>query len=120
MKNAFYDVTVCFCESGIIANTCTCKVGCYGIERVICIHILPVIQQLSVQIYVSLATEFLCKLNYEWGIEMHEDLVPEQINKLQRDILCLIQASNRHEPKEYNESMLVEELLKKYDAGTDK
>lgn len=120
MKNTFYDVTVSFCEKGIISNACTCKVGCLGIERVMCIHILPVIQLLSVEAYTGLATDYLYNMNQEWDTDMEKAVPIHDIPKLHSNILLLIRGSNLHTPKQYNEKETITELLAKYDTGTDK
>ena len=43
MKDVIYRVEVLFNQYHLIACSCTCKASARGVQRIMCVHILPVI-----------------------------------------------------------------------------
>jgi hypothetical protein len=62
MKQDIYDVKVCFNKTTIISCSCTCKCGGQGQQKIICIHILPVLYQISLLVFEGLAENILVEL----------------------------------------------------------
>ena len=51
MKNDLYNVELAFNIENIIACSCTCKAGACNNERVLYVHILPILFQLSQEMF---------------------------------------------------------------------
>ena len=63
MKPDTYNVQVAFTKENIITCSCTCKAGAWDDERVLCVHILPVLFLLSQEMFKNLSEHIL----YEWA-----------------------------------------------------
>jgi hypothetical protein len=56
MKQQSYKVSACFSAKNLVACSCTCKAGCHqGPERVMCVHILPVLYQITILLFEGMA-----------------------------------------------------------------
>jgi hypothetical protein len=62
MKTDVYDVTVCFTKSEIQACECSCRCGSKLQDRVLCIHILPCLYQITLLIFDGPAEHVLIEL----------------------------------------------------------
>jgi hypothetical protein len=62
MKQDIYDVKVCFTKSTVISCCCTCKCGGEGQQKILCIHILPILYQISLLVFEGLAKNILVEL----------------------------------------------------------
>ena len=72
MKQDTYQVEVAFTQENIIACSCTCKAGALDSERVLCVHVLPVLFLISQEMFKHLLEHIL----YEWA-----DYVSQQDNR---------------------------------------
>ena len=61
MKNSTYDVVVAFTSNTVVACSCTCKAGSNNNEKIICVHILPVIYQMTQIMFQGLNQHLLVK-----------------------------------------------------------
>jgi hypothetical protein len=59
MKQDVYNVEVSFTMKKIIACKCSCKAGSSSNEKIICVHILPILLQLGQQVFDGLADHIL-------------------------------------------------------------
>jgi hypothetical protein len=66
MKQNIYRCSICFNEETIIACMCDCKAGCEGNGRVVCVHILPIIYQITLLLFDELAHDILVEYANRW------------------------------------------------------
>jgi hypothetical protein len=123
MKKDVYDVTVVFHEK-ILACKCGCKAGSSGQERVMCVHILPVVYQVTLLMYDGLAEHMLCELCNAWNTTYEEAVNNSSsyaIEYCKRSILVLKQATG-YDCTDYNADLKksVIDLLANYNVGTQK
>ena len=62
MKQQYYDVSVIFSKKGILACECDCKSGSKGLDKVVCVHVLPVLMQFVVLLIEDLGESILIEL----------------------------------------------------------
>lgn len=117
MKKNIYDCTVCFTRNKLVACSCNCKVGSNGSERVLCVHILPVIYQYSLLLYDGLSDHILCELANEWNISYEKSLTSEQNKELLYYLFQLKQSTGVCTYMKPNIS--INEFLKPYKVGTE-
>ena len=72
MKQEMYNVTVLFSKSGILACECGCKAGSKGMDKVVCVHVLPVLMQLVVLLVEDLGESILIELCNRWDSSLDE------------------------------------------------
>ena len=72
MKNKTYNVTVAYSTSGILACECDCKAGSTGLDKVVCVHVLPVLMQLAVLLIEDLGENMLVELCNRWNRGLDE------------------------------------------------
>ena len=72
MKQEVYDVTVVFSKRGILACECGCKSGSKGLDKVVCVHILPVLMQLVVFFIEDLGENLLVELCDRWDAALDQ------------------------------------------------
>jgi hypothetical protein len=66
-QDTLYSVRVAITAQDLLGAECTCRAGALGDDRHICVHILPVILQLSILLYNGFAENFLVELCCRWG-----------------------------------------------------
>jgi hypothetical protein len=66
MKKDKYKVKVTFNNSGIVCCGCDCKAGGYNNDKIICVHILPVLLQYTILLFDGLAEHVLYEMANEW------------------------------------------------------
>jgi hypothetical protein len=123
MKSDIYEVSVMFNMEGVVACKCTCKAGGGGKERVMCVHILPVIFQLSMLMYDGLAEHFLCELCNDWNIafEVAVDDLNDTVKQSFKQNLLKIKQATGYDLADYESDLKrsVTELLQPYNVGTE-
>jgi hypothetical protein len=90
MRNELYDVTVCFKEKTIMSCDCTCKCGSQNNESILCIHILPCLFQITLEIYDGLAEHLLVELASYISLLNEPDFSDTNIIDLQQIITLLL------------------------------
>jgi hypothetical protein len=63
MRNATYDVKVAFTKNNLVACSCTCQAGSMGEERIVCVHILPILFQLTQLTYFGMGQHILIEIS---------------------------------------------------------
>jgi hypothetical protein len=63
MKTAIYNVTVALTCTNLLACTCTCKAGSMNNEKIVCVHILPVIFQIGQLMWRGLSEHMLVEFS---------------------------------------------------------
>jgi hypothetical protein len=80
MKTAIYDVTVALTSSNLVACTCTCKAGSINNEKIVCVHILPVIYQIGQLMWRGVSEHMLFKFTNVYHSENNVYLAIHQNN----------------------------------------
>ena len=116
MKQVKYDVILAFTKDTIIACSCSCKAGSTTNEKVVCVHILPVLMQMSQLMFKAMAEHMLVEFTnyYKRGTTI---LTQEQKQNLLSTlrILYLADRGSLHDcPDSINE------ITSLYDVGTEK
>jgi hypothetical protein len=123
MKNDTYNVRVCFNTKEIIACQCDCKCGSNDDERVVCVHILPCIYQVSLLIFEGLGEHLLIELAAYVGRLNESDVTADTNLALQRIVTSLLFAVTRSIPVVTTEEtgfVPLKIMLNNFSVGTDK
>jgi hypothetical protein len=67
MKDDCYDVVVCFNAEMIVACSCGCKAGGETRDRIMCVHILPIIYQMCMLCFDGWADNIVVELSHHWS-----------------------------------------------------
>jgi hypothetical protein len=118
MKSSLYDVMVSFTRKGIIACSCTCKAGSQGVERVVCVHILPVIFQMTLLMHDGLANHCLYELATEWHASMDNAFSHDTQSKMVESIKLIQQSAGEQTPSS-TKKQKISEMLHPYTVGTE-
>ena len=88
MKDVEYDVSLAFTSKDLLATRCECQAGGEKSERVVCVHALPVLYQLTMLLDDGLAEHLLVELCSRWNTEL-EDLNEKEgkCEQLREDIV---------------------------------
>jgi hypothetical protein len=118
MRSEVYDVSVGFDDERIICCGCKCKAGGENKEKIICVHVLPVIYQISLLCYDGLADNIVVEIAHHW-----RRLAPQIENNETRTIikkylLVILSACQQNIPEDDN--VTIEELLETFSVGTEK
>jgi hypothetical protein len=80
MKNDTYKVELAFTCNDMISCSCTCRCGSIGIEKVLCVHILPVLFQIGQLMFMGMSEHILVESsNYFCATYTHEEETNEQL-----------------------------------------
>lgn len=117
MKKEAYRTNVSFTTStDILAVSCTCKSGSINDEKIICVHVLPVLLQLAILLFDGLSEHLLCELANDLDPDIETILNNEQTIKL-KDSLGLLRRANS-DIDIVNNNLTINILLSKYNVGT--
>jgi hypothetical protein len=115
MKSGAYNTQVAFTRTDLVACSCTCQCGSFGIEKIVCTHIFPILFQIGQLMHHCLSEHILIELtNFFSGNRMIELKNDEEMI---RSIHILIRSEQGYEP---DKTQPIEELLLKYQVGTEK
>ena len=81
MNKEDYNTEVAVTSNTILCCRCSCNSGCEKNERVVCVHVLPVLFQLSMLLSDGLAQHFLIELANRWDPEIKEIVHEEGATK---------------------------------------
>jgi DDE superfamily endonuclease len=119
MKHEIYNVKVCFNKEKLVLCTCDCKAGGEKEEKIVCVHVLPVLYQLTLLLFDGLADSIIVALAHHWKRMLPKVFSDEILNEIKQNIITLIAASQEILPIECN-NMTIEEILRKFNVGTEK
>jgi hypothetical protein len=121
MRNETHDVVVCFDDENIVACSCSCKVGGWKDHRIICVHVLPVIYQITLLLFDGMAEHVIVELSNHWRsiTGTAREVSENDLAEIKNNILTIISASHLNLP-EYNDNTTIEELLHSFNVGTEK
>ena len=100
MKDAQYKVKCAFTKDKLLACKCQCHAGGDKNQRVVCVHTLPVIYQLTMLLDDGLAEHLLIELCSRWDTDL-EDIVEENdlFSQMRKDIKLLMRHNGDSEAK---------------------
>jgi hypothetical protein len=96
MKDAQYQVEVAITKDKLLACKCQCKASgsSKGDERVLCVHILPVLLNFTMFLVNGLSQNILIELSHRWDDELESSFTVDEIDTIRESILLLIKGSN--------------------------
>ena len=118
MKKDLYDVKLTFTSNDILACSCSCKAGSAKEEKILCVHILPVLLQLSLLLYDGMAEHLLCEIANEFPTGMEDNLNHDNILMLSKAIYLLKVASGKVDDSK-NIILSIDTLLEDCKVGTE-
>ena len=100
MKDSEYKVKLAFTKDELLASKCQCHAGGDNNQRVVCVHTLPVIYQLTMLLDDGLAEHLLIELCSRWDSEL-ESLVETNgsLEQMKKDIKLLMRHNGESETK---------------------
>jgi hypothetical protein len=115
MKPPIYDVQVAFTAETMISCSCTCKAGSCGVERVLCVHILPVLTQICQAIFCGMGEHILVETaNFFANIQTNTF----ENNDLLSALRTLVRSDKGMEPPDGPDN--IRSLLYPYSVGTER
>ena len=121
MKSNIYDVEVAVTKDDLMACRCDCQSGGTGNERVACVHVLPVLYQLTMLLYGGLAQHILIELSQRWNNNV-ESIVEGQKEKVVENILTLMRTEGDTETKinQAKKAPTISAMLKSFAVSTER
>jgi SWIM zinc finger len=62
MKSDTYDVKVAITKNDLMTCSCTCRAGSIDEEQIVCVHILPVLFQMTQILYFGMSQHILVEM----------------------------------------------------------
>jgi hypothetical protein len=118
MKQDEYKVSVCFSEETIVSCSCDCRAGSIGTGRVLCVHVLPVIYQMTLLIFDGLADNLLITIANNWD-RLSQGVDSTNMREIEDHILLLKSAATR-QMNPNDDTLELDVLLEQYLVGTEK
>jgi hypothetical protein len=84
MKQNQYRTSICFNENTIIACMCDCKAGCEGNGRVICVHVLPIMYQITLLLFKELSHDILVEYANWWRNIHDTDFIEKNKDEIKK------------------------------------
>jgi hypothetical protein len=79
MRPAHHNVVVCFNKDMIIASKCDCQAGCFVNGRALCVHIIPILYQITLLLFDGLAETLIIEFANHWQqISMDMDQIMKE------------------------------------------
>ena len=120
MKDALYEVNVAFTDDELLSCECDCQAGSKGLDRGVCVHILPNILMLVLLLIDGLAENILIELCHRWNEHLEIEL-RDDIESIQKAVFSLITASGGSDNIEKIQgNMAVTDILNEFRVGTEK
>ena len=100
MKDTEYKVKVAFTKDNLLASRCECHAGGDEKQRVVCVHTLPVIYQLTMLLDDGLSEHLLIELCFRWDTELEEMVEKEGLfSQMKKDTKMLMRHNGESEMK---------------------
>jgi hypothetical protein len=96
MKSNEYSTSMCFNDEDMIACKCECKAGCEGNGRVLCVHVLPLIYQITHLLFDGLADNILVEYANRWKSIHDYEFINDNHKKIKEDVILLMTASQQY------------------------
>jgi hypothetical protein len=93
MRNEIHNTYVCFNEKKLLVVGVIVKRG--GEERVVCVHILPVIYQMSLLCFDGLADNIVVELSHHWR-RISPQIINDNRDKFKTALLTILSACQQN------------------------
>ena len=120
MKSDVYKVKLAFTRYTIISCECTCKAGSFGQEKVVCVHVLPVLLQVTHFLFKYMAESILIELANAWKNINESAIELTSLREMKFAVETLIIADDVTKMNNINNNTTINELLQPNDVGTEK
>ena len=120
MKQEEYDVKVTYTKSGIVACECGCKTGSKDLDKVLCVHILPVLMQFVVFFIDDLGQNILVEMCNRWNANLDE--ISKKDSKIKQNIIQMMEVigCSNQELAKAKVASCIKEVLEDFCFGTEK
>lgn len=118
------------CDGCLAASCCNCKAGCArATDRGVCVHILPMLLQLTSLLMNGLAQNILVELSHRWNEDLEEQIKESGREvDVRKSILALMIADSSRCIDDCNFAEVmstakcrdIKSILQKYSVGTEK
>jgi hypothetical protein len=119
MKDDIYTSTAVFTKDDLLCVECNCKSGSKGEDKVVCVHILPIVYKVTQLLYEDLAEHILDELAANYT-SLKEDWPTETITSLKDSAIILMEAAGESVDQREATTSQLEALLEKFVTGTEK
>lgn len=92
VKDNIYTATAVFMGDNLLCAECNCKSGSKDDDKVVCIHILPILYKLTQLLYEDLAEHILIELAANYAC-LKEDWLDKLITSLKAIVITLMDAA---------------------------
>jgi hypothetical protein len=116
MKQNVYSTSVCFNENTIVACLCDCKSGCEGNGRVICVHILPIMYQITFELFESLANNILIEYANRYRTIHDNEFIQNNKQTIKQIVMTLMSACQQYEKND--DELELDVLFENFLVGT--
>jgi hypothetical protein len=117
MKQDSFNVCVCFSTNKVVLCSCTCKVGAQLKQKIICVHVLPVLYQMTLLLFNGLAEHVLVEVANAYK-NFSGSLTNKQMSDMKKYILIMKQAAQRIDKTD--DLQTLEQILTPFNGGTEK
>jgi hypothetical protein len=117
-KQNEYITKICFNHEELLACSCGCRAGCEGDGRVICVHVLPLIYQITHLLFDGLADSILVEYANRWKSVHSYEFIHQHHDEIKDNVMLLKTASQQYEIHEDN--LEIHEILENFLVGTSK
>ena len=123
IKNEVYPVRVAATRYDLVCCECNCNAGSTGDQRVVCVHIMPVLYMLSMLLCDGLAQHILIELCTRWDNNLERLMKVTGKQYAMRDsITALMSTEGEPEDKIYiaRHKHTIGEMLEYFSVGTER
>ena len=120
MKQEEYDVKVAYTKSGIVACECGCKAGSKGLDKVLCVHVLPVLMQFLVFFIDDLGQNILIEMCNRWNADLDE--ISRKDSNIKQNIIQMMEVigCSNQELAKAKVATSIKDVLEDFCVGTEK
>ena len=119
MKDVEYDTSAVITANDLLACKCNCMCGAVGTERIVCIHVLPVIFGLSLLLVDGLAENILLEVCARFNNLNEADMSNDMITKMKKSLGILMLASGDSNLQNPNTKSICN-MLSDFQVGTER
>lgn len=117
MRANIYETQVLFTKDELVACSCTCQSGSQNNQRVVCVHILPIIYKITLLLYRGLSDHMLVEFREYYNSCEILTLDIRQLFILQEAILILKKSTIKYSLDDDNKD--IGSLLSSFTVGTE-
>ena len=120
MKDKEYNVKVAITKDKLIACTCNCAASGFQNERVVCVHVLPVLLQFSFLLIDGLAEHMLLELSSRWNEELENEMKEKHLLGAILKHIIQIMITAGYNAIDTKQHQTITKYLASFSVGTEK